>query len=164
MKKFIVLTATALLAASMQAATFSWGWSLHAEDGDLNILSGTFQIIGLTSELSLDGGGNVAATSSFADGSTSYTLRFTTSGYYVDSTLTTPVTWSVDGPVNDASMGTLWTTAIADMQTHTGGSGAFDVSTFSNPSNWTPVPEPTSMALFGIGAAALALRRKFRKS
>jgi hypothetical protein len=29
--------------------------------------------------------------------------------------------------------------------------------------NLTPVPEPASMALFGIGAAALALRRRFAK-
>jgi opacity protein-like surface antigen len=29
--------------------------------------------------------------------------------------------------------------------------------------NWTPVPEPTSFALIGLGAAAIALRRRFRK-
>lgn len=31
------------------------------------------------------------------------------------------------------------------------------------PSNWSPVPEPCSMALFGIGAAAIGLRRRFAK-
>jgi hypothetical protein len=30
--------------------------------------------------------------------------------------------------------------------------------------NWTPVPEPTSFALIGLGAAAIALRRRFRKA
>jgi len=28
---------------------------------------------------------------------------------------------------------------------------------------WTPIPEPTSMALFGIGMGMLALRRRFQK-
>jgi len=28
---------------------------------------------------------------------------------------------------------------------------------------WVPVPEPTSMALFGLGAAVLGLRRRFKK-
>jgi len=32
------------------------------------------------------------------------------------------------------------------------------------PSQWTPVPEPTSFALVGLGAAALALRRRIRKA
>jgi len=32
------------------------------------------------------------------------------------------------------------------------------------PSTWSPIPEPTSMALFGLGAVVLGLRRKFRKS
>jgi hypothetical protein len=32
------------------------------------------------------------------------------------------------------------------------------------PSEWTAVPEPTSFALVGLGAAALALRRRIRKA
>jgi len=31
------------------------------------------------------------------------------------------------------------------------------------PGQWVPVPEPTSMALFGLGAGILALRRRFQK-
>jgi len=37
--------------------------------------------------------------------------------------------------------------------------GLFNPGSFSN---WMPVPEPGSLALFGLGAAALALRRRKR--
>lgn len=35
--------------------------------------------------------------------------------------------------------------------------------TLGNPTTWTAIPEPTSMALFGLGAAVLGLRRRFKK-
>jgi len=42
------------------------------------------------------------------------------------------------------------------------GSG-FNTIANKMPTEWTAVPEPTSMALLALGVAALGLRRKFRK-
>jgi hypothetical protein len=42
--------------------------------------------------------------------------------------------------------------------------GGFATVNNKMPTVWTPVPEPTTMALLGIGAAVVGLRRKFRKS
>lgn len=36
-------------------------------------------------------------------------------------------------------------------------------NSFSNVENWEAIPEPTSLALIGLGVAALALRRRFSK-
>lgn len=43
------------------------------------------------------------------------------------------------------------------------GTDTFQISSPVGTTGWTPVPEPTSFALLGLGAAALALRRRLRK-
>ena len=75
-------------------------------------------------------------------------LTGVTSGFWAGTTAITPQQF--DSSSGDNVGGVYWKT-LADGST--GGSIA----------NWQPVPEPTSMALFGLGAAVLGLRRKFRK-
>lgn len=58
-----------------------------------------------------------------------------------------------------------WTrsTSVSSFTTPDTGNGAFNTGNFTWNANWTPIPEPTSMALLAIGVAAIGLRRKFMK-
>jgi hypothetical protein len=68
------------------------------------------------------------------------------------------VYWHANGSPNKMTVETLtWTTSSSPLYGGgTGVAGQFNV--------WVPVPEPTSLALLGLGAAVVGLRRKFRKS
>ncbi len=170
MKKLMTIAAIVLMAAVSQAATFNWDWSFSANDADFNPIGGTVDIIlgGSTIDTATFGtagtSGNALA---WNDGSSVYTMRFTTtlansSVAYVERTFTTPATWSAIAFDNDTSMNTAWLNAVQTMINSTGSSDGFKIDNYT-PGVWTPVPEPTSMALLAIGAAALGLRRKLRK-
>lgn len=45
--------------------------------------------------------------------------------------------------------------------TEDGGVDSFLISTPAGPGGWQPIPEPASLALAGLGAMAVALRRRF---
>jgi hypothetical protein len=63
----------------------------------------------------------------------------------------------------DASFGQEWfMVAIATGTIPQSGADVTVQNMASNIGEWTPVPEPTSMALLALGVAALGLRRKFR--
>jgi hypothetical protein len=170
MKKLMTIAAIVLMAAVSQAATFNWDWSFSANDADFAPIGGTVDIIlgGSTIDTATFGtagtSGNALA---WNDGSSVYTMRFTTtlansSVAYVERTFTTPATWSAIAFDNDTSMNTAWLNAVQTMINSTGSSDGFKIDNYT-PGVWTPVPEPTSMALLAIGAAALGLRRKLRK-
>jgi hypothetical protein len=58
----------------------------------------------------------------------------------------------------------MMTSGLASSTVPGTGDGVLNFTTAgAMPSQWTAVPEPTSMALLALGAAALGLRRKLRK-
>jgi hypothetical protein len=94
-------------------------------------------------------------------------MRFTTtlansSVAYVERTFTTPATWAVNAPDNNTTMNSLWGSTYQAMVDSTGSPDGFKIDNYT-PGVWAPIPEPSSMALLAIGAAALGFRRKFRK-
>jgi hypothetical protein len=170
MKKLMTIAAIVLMAAVSQAATFNWDWSFSANDADFNPIGGTVDIIlgGSTIDTATFGtagtSGNALA---WNDGSSVYTMRFTTtlansSVAYVERTFTTPATWAVNAPDNHTTMNSLWGSTYQAMVDSTGSPDGFKIDNYT-PGVWAPIPEPSSMALLAIGAAALGFRRKFRK-
>jgi hypothetical protein len=170
MKKLMTFAAVVLMAAVSQAATFTWNWDFAVNDANFTPIGGTLDIIlgGSTVDTATFGtGGTTGNALAFNDGSSVYTMRFTTtlansSVAYVQSTFVTPLTWDAESNVNSTFMSAAWDSALQTMINSTGSSEGFKLDNYT-PGVWTPVPEPTSMALLAIGAAALGFRRKFRK-
>jgi len=176
MKKLMMIAAALLVAGVTQAATVNWSWGAGAfKDQDWSPITGGSVALFFTPDLP---GGSPFSTGAVADGwaycsysadhtalsNKSVTYRFTTTiggnSYYADSVFTIqsldpdlePPGGKLDGYMEGA---------FTDLVTRLGADGNFNLTTTSR---WTPVPEPTSFALLGLGAAALALRRRIRKA
>jgi hypothetical protein len=83
---------------------------------------------------------------------------FGSQAYFIDLKNANSAYWHANGSGDKTTAETMvWTTSGSPLYGGaTGTLGQFNV--------WVPVPEPTSMALLGLGAAVVGLRRKFRKS
>ena len=105
-----------------------------------------------------DGGFSVATQNDTADGINVYVRVF-------DSTTMGTSGWFLDlaavqyGPTGTANPDGTWTIAFG------GGLGDYVTpGSLADGSDWQPIPEPTSMALFGLGLVTIAVRRRIRKA
>ncbi len=171
MKKMMMIVATVMVTVLAQALAVSWNYSMLIQDPDASNLSGTLMLIDAGSTVSsaavvgAGASGTYAVDSSLINAHT-FAFRFETTiggnAYYVTSATFTPSgIVGGDAPADASTLSAFVDQAQADMWAATGGDGGFNVSSTAG---WTavPVPEPASMALFGLGAGVLALRRRFK--
>lgn len=175
MKKLLTLAAFALATVSLHAATTTWGWQVanlyfvNTETGDEGIPSGMVSLVynGNTMDsqnLDIDGNaiGSITGNptdAAFSDGASwdaVVEVNFGGTTYKNTFSFTMPSGLTGDAQ-NDSQLyealnQTLTATIMPDYY--------LDPSPSGNMASWTPVPEPTSVALLAIGLAALGLKRK----
>jgi len=169
MKKLMMMLAFVLVAGMSQAAAIKWSTGTIYTPGVGGVFGApvgttTGQYLAMvyfyTDSGGLNGitltGGNTDSSTASAFGSVlnSATVGYTflASTYYGKVVVT-----STDGQwAMNSSLATMSMPGNGDLTANFTDLGAM-------PSQWTAVPEPTSMALLALGAAALGLRRKLRK-
>lgn len=175
MKKLMTFLGVAMLTAAVQAAAVSWTTgnnSIKVPNGDgsfgANAGATTGQYLA-TVYFFADAGGTlgeaVSPTGGFTDNSTSAlsALNGTTVGYDFVAGSTY---WAQVVVTTLPAEGTYYTMTSSMVSFAAPGTGNASVN-FTNlgamPTEWTVVPEPTSMALLALGAVTVGLRRRFRK-
>lgn len=181
-----MMAAALFVAVAAQAASMSWevqwGYSYDASRPspafdqtlyDNGTSGGTYWLVALgassdVSGISVDNAGNLVGASAIETGSFSSSMLGVVNGltaanngnYYAMVVFdSTTMNWGIaiaqvsgisDAPPLDANGVTFYNTDLGD-------------GYLSLAANTATVPEPTSMALLALGAAAFGLRRKFRK-
>lgn len=178
MKKFMVIAAVAIVAACAQAVPVSWtvmgiSYNASAPTGGNALLfvigqngvTSSSQITALiTAGTDVSGyasgtAGTVAANGGVSVGTAASGINYAwTSGTQTYTAFAIVFNASTQTGSDDYLLTTEKTITISSAT----GSKSFSFGNVSALS-WTAVPEPTSMALLGLGVAALAFRRKFRK-
>jgi len=186
-----MLAAIALMTVSAQALSCSWGTYVDVTGPSGTFTTGTaylFLLTGSSAAPTFSGGtwnlngatqlssdGSYAGTLDPAWGSANYESMGANNAAVVAGAWYTIVFTTQTGIANLVDVNSGYFYAATAMQgsddlidaTPTYGVGVYywDADSLGNPNagSWTAVPEPTSMALLAFGAAALGLRRKFRK-
>lgn len=169
----MAMMAALFVAGAASAATIQWDWVFETPVAPTYEYSATGYVLmyltdpasPFTSDMTLGTSG--AAAASWSGDHTvlnnqNVTIRFATdfgSGL-VYAEYTAQITGLTGDSAADAGTLLTWTqNANAAFMGINGDGLGFD----SSYGTWTPVPEPSSMALLALGAAAFGLRRKFRK-
>jgi len=173
MKKMMMMLGVLLIAGISQAAAVQWTTgTIKAPNPD-----GSFGAnIGATSGAYLatvfffvDNAGSAGAAFPGVTGNTDNTtvaLGSALSGTTSDSFTGGNVYWAQVYVTSLPESGTYYTMTselVSFTAPLTGNAGVNFATLGAMPTEWTVVPEPTSMALLALGVAAVGLRRRFRK-
>jgi hypothetical protein len=180
MKKMMVIACACLMSAFVNAGQVDWTMA------DVCSGSGSYYIFALGGASDTFGNGGFNTTTFELIGGATYTsasvANYTINGgsYWTASEIV--LTWNNTSGVADTSSSSIinqyWAVVTVDAATPTlYGVDVFQVTGQSsiatggyprennvfNVSQYTTVPEPTSMALLALGVAAVGLRRRFKK-
>ena len=155
------LVRTGLGQASTVAGQFSSnGWQDGGDVSFLVTLSAGYFISGATLNMNSVQGSNTGP------GTVQWQLNGSDVGASLVRTLSTTVSWNasigaIGTGANTLSIVAVGTASVTGGATASGGSLRINDLTMSG--DVTPIPEPATMSLLGLGALAMALRRKIRK-
>ena len=189
MKKILLFALIAMIAGMASAQTLTWtgNSAVYNVEGDdwYNCsanwgAAGNFVGMNFGTVYSLTLGGQIQT---YWDDNASHPSTVVNMGYGVDGTYwdSVPLAWYSFGSNNDTWQNMTGEDIVAASGTGGGGShtvqvyfSAFDGGTvtvydnngggnYASASYTTPIPEPATMSLLGLGALAMVLRRKIRK-
>lgn len=180
MKRVMMMLAVAALAIGAQAGAVSWqignvnvpangtsGGGLNTGADLANAVCylyiGTAPVASTLASSIDNGTFSIASAQDFASTSATGAVGARTTGSYVSQNVSAYVV-----VFTSAYTGASWTGSYMVSSTITKSFGTSGNQTYAflfntTTSTWTAVPEPSSMALLAIGAAAVGLRRKLRK-
>jgi len=170
MKKLVMMLAFALVAGMSQAAVIKWSTGTIYTPGvggafgsAVGNTSGTYlaMVYFYTDAGALNG---ITLTGGFSDNSTTAVAKSVLNSATVGYTFLNNVTYYGKVVVTSTDGNWQMVSSLATCALPGTGDLTFNFTTAgAMPSQWTAVPEPTSMALLALGAVAVGLRRKLRK-
>jgi len=189
MKKLILTVLACSFACAMQAASMTWSTGALKTAGINGAMTGTALFPGFVycflgadnsaAKIAAAGGANtwqnfVTAQGSAGNELSNYTKATASNGIAYQSTASTQTFTGgtsfylviFDGS-SAQSAGNYMVTTVMIKTLGSGGSQLYAFGTANGgyvPSVWSPIPEPATLALMGIGLAVVGLRRKFRKA